>query len=220
MSRTAVVKDKKIVVPDPNEPWTIEKCLEHNKKVYVKNQLPGIFCASVADPITGKSRELKIPRTWIPICLNDSLSVNCIENSTDLKMAILTGAIEIIDPYAAEKVLREPDAQEEKDRLYKSSHLSIKRLSALVNKPATEEAQNTPKEQYVPTVEDSINQRVVSLVVCVGEKTMTIKDALSELRCLGNLNETDYVYIVDNCEDNKFKQYAQKELAILRGLIK
>lgn len=225
---------------------SLDELLASGKPIYVKNATKnpgGVIHLSITDPYSGKRQALNIPKTWIPICLNDRLSKSMIEGSWDLRTCISNGALKLIDPDEARKLLSEEDAQAELQRISKSVHTekqlvnnasngTQKGIASNLNDLNSQNKQNIresskddvvaesygPKDDFEGNPEYSVHQKVVDTVLGVENVTVSIRDAVSILRTIEDeLTENDYSYVVTHVAESQFKNFAKKKLAELRG---
>ena len=77
----------------------LDELLSAGKKVYVKNTSHpmGHIVLTFVTP-NGRAVPRPIPRTWIPICLTDTLAPNIIRDSNDLRQFIAKGVLALVDP--------------------------------------------------------------------------------------------------------------------------
>jgi hypothetical protein len=222
----------------------LDDLLASGKPIYVKNSTKnpgGIIHLSITDPYSGKKQALLIPKTWIPICLNDRLSKSMIEGSWDLRTCISNGALKLVDPEEAKKLLNEEDAQAELQRINKSVHTE-KQLSNSVStnkgiasnlnalndqhKQSVRESSKDdvtaeaygPKDDFEENPEYNVHQKVVDTALGVENATIQIRDAVSILRTIEDeLTANDYSYVITHVAESQFKNFAKKKLAELRG---
>lgn len=202
---------------------TLDNCLSTGKPVYVKNTTRnpgGQINLTITDPLNGKSHPLRIYKTWIPFCLNDLLSTKMIEGSHDLRQAIYKGALTLIDADEAEKILSQPDAIEERNRLNHISRTSRRLMPKIIKTPdLPSDGMNMPlSEENVPKQENLIHGKVLDIVNSVLERTITTRDAVSEVHsCEDELKIGDYQYMVAELDDGQLKDYAQRKFSQLRN---
>lgn len=227
---------------------SLDELLASGQPIFVKNATSkpsGTIHLSIVDPSSGKRYPLNIPKTWIPICLNDRLSKSMIEGSFDLRQCIANGALKLVDSEEALKMMQEPDAKAELERVSRSVHTEkqlventsnskniASNLNALneqnkakqrntdsnQNNDNSQTASRGPRDTFDENPEDSVNQQIVSIVLELENDTTTIHDAVSRLRSIEDeLNEADYAYIINHVGDSQFKSYAKKKLSAIRG---
>lgn len=93
---------------------SLETLIDERKQVYVRNLLKGGIISLVCyDPFGKKPTRIIIPRTKHPFNISDLATPQAIQASSDLRMAISRGALELLDPVAAEKELEKPGVLQE-----------------------------------------------------------------------------------------------------------
>lgn len=178
----------------------LDTLIEEKKKIYVVNTSKPmhIMILDFINPSTGRSRSVRIPKTWIPICLSDQVPVSYIRESVDFRTYLMKGLLTLVDPSEAEKVLSTPEAKEEHDRIYKSKYsLSMKDLFK-DGKPS-QELMNMLDEVKIETVKESdINPKVRDLVLRYENKELDDSSIYHEIRTLsvsGELTEEDLSFL-------------------------
>jgi hypothetical protein len=182
---------------------TIESLLQAGQNVYVKNNTrpKGHIVIQMMLP-NGSTHPIVIPRTHLPICLNDFVSSDVIAQSHDLRQYLSKQVIVLIEPKVAEEALSDPEAQEELERLRASefsasSAFTSERVSSMeetIDQANTAQnaafaASEVPSDQITPRVLDIVN-RLIS-------KDLPIKGALGELKAMEEeLNAADCAYII------------------------
>ena len=127
----------------------LDALLNDGKKVFVKNtsRPMGHIVLTFVTP-NGRSIPRPIPRTFIPICLTDTLSPDVIKQSSDLRLFLNKGVIQLIDPDEATKELQTEEAQEELRRLnlsdFSASAKATERVSKMENQQTYVPAVNNP----------------------------------------------------------------------------
>ena len=186
-------------------PLNLDELLNDGKKIYVKNTsrpMGNIVLTFVT--AHGKAVPRNIPRTWIPICLTDTLSPDIIAQSNDLRQFINKGVIALVDPQEAQVELDKADAIEETKRL---------NISDFSNKAEVTERTLTMENQYTPEANplnpmspegllDPVNNRVKSTLLRVESKDITEREAVAEFRIMqAELSSHDLTYIISQVED-------------------
>ncbi len=202
---------------------TLDDCLSAGKPVYVKNTTRnpgGQINLTITNPHNSKSHPLRIYKTWIPFCLNDLLSTQMIEASHDLRQAIHKGALTLIDADEAEKILSQPDAVEERNRLNNISRTSRRLMPKIIKTPDLPSGEmNMPSsEEKVIKQEDLTHAKVLDIVNSVSQSTISIRDAVSEIRsCEDELKIGDYQYMIAELDESQLKDYAKRKFSQLRN---
>jgi hypothetical protein len=203
---------------------TIESLVRDGKNVYVKNNTrpKGHIVIQMVLP-NGSTHPIVIPRTHLPICLNDFVSSDVIMQSHDLRQYLSKQVIVLVEPEVAEAALSDPEAKEELERLRASefsasSAFVSERVSTMeetIDQANTAQnaafaASEVPSDQITPRVLDIVN-RLIS-------KDLPIKGALGELKAMEEeLNPADCAYIITNGPDGQIKQYVQSVLANIKS---
>ena len=144
----------------------LDDLLDNGKKVFVRNTtrpMGHIVLTFITN--NGKSIPRNIPRTWIPICLTDSLAPDVIRQSNDLRLFLQKGVIALIDPDEALKELEKADSQEELKRLnisdFSATATATERVLQMDKDQSTPSpAINNPMAPIEGVVADPVNNRV------------------------------------------------------------
>jgi hypothetical protein len=191
----------------------LDDLLNEGKKIYVKNtSRPMGHIVLTFVTAHGKSVPRNIPRTWIPICLTDTLSPDIIAQSNELRQFLNKGILALVDPKAAQKELKTADAAEESKRL---------NLSDFSQKAEVTERTLTMENQYTAEVNplnpqgpegmaDPVNNRVKSTLLRVESKDITEREAVAEFRIMqAELGPHDLTYIISQAEgEGPLKRFA------------
>ena len=191
----------------------LDSLLNDGKKIYVKNtSRPMGHIVLTFVTAHGKAVPRNIPRTWIPICLTDTLSPDIIAQSNELRQFLNKGILGLVDPTDAQKELHGTDAQEESKRL---------NLSDFSNKAEATERTLTLTNQFTATanplnpqgpegMSDPVNNRVKSTLLRVEAKDITEREAVAEFRIMqGELSSHDLTYIISQAEgEGPLKRFA------------
>jgi hypothetical protein len=140
-------------------PFDLETALETQKRIYVLNNTDprGQLICTVNDPISGKPKDLLIPRTWIPLCLTDMLPRESL-NSIELKKFFNQRTLKLMQEKEAQEVLSSPKGQKEFLRLMQSEFSvggSGARKSAQLK--VMDEAKQTALENPDAAVRDTVH---------------------------------------------------------------
>lgn len=203
---------------------TLEWLKEHNKPLYVRNITRP--CGQIGVNFVqanGRAKTVKIPRTHLPVCLSNQLSWETILLSDDLRICIVKGVIDIVNPEEAERELASEPAIAETERL-QLSEFSAKQQFLSKRVREMENAENQKVDPNAAGLEplgietNVIQPRILSLVEKLLNQDISIKAALSELKTMEReLRETDCSYIIANGPEGQIRNYAQKLLAQIRG---
>jgi len=122
-------------------PLTVRGVLEAGRDLYVSNRLNpkgAIFLTLHGD---GQPVQCLIPPTSHPYNLSERYTESTLLNSNELRAALSTGKLELVDPDAAEAKLTEPGVREEiraADQLLKPSSDDVKRYRSRLDEPEEE----------------------------------------------------------------------------------
>lgn len=202
----------------------LDSLLNDGKKIYVKNtSRPMGHIVLTFVTAHGKAVPRNIPRTWIPICLTDTLSPDIIAQSNELRQFLNKGILGLVEPSEAQNELQGTDAQEESRRL---------NLSDFSNKAEATERTLTLTNQFTATanplnpqgpegMSDPVNNRVKSTLLRVEAKDITEREAVAEFRIMqGELSSHDLTYIISSLEaDGPLKRFAFQVLSEHQALV-
>lgn len=206
----------------PNQ-LTLEWLKENNKPLYVRNitRPRGQIGVNFVQP-NGRARTVKIPRTYLPVCLTNQLGWDTILGSDDLRMCIVKGVLDIVVPEVAEKELASEPAIAETER----QQLSAFSAKQTFTSKRVQEMEKTLEQRVDPDapgleplgIDTAVIQpRVLALVERLRNQDIPIKAALTELKTMEEeLRETDCSYVITNT-DGQIRNYMQKLLAQIRG---
>jgi hypothetical protein len=203
---------------------SIEKLIKDGSRVYVKNNTrpKGHIVIQMMLP-NGSTHPIVIPRTHLPICLNDFVSSDVILQSHDLRQYLSKNVITLVDPKEAERLLADPEAKEELERLRASefsasSAFVSERVSAMENVITQANAAQNAAFAATEVPSDQITPRVLDIVNRLLSKDLSIKGALGELKAMEEeLTAADCAYIITNGPDGQIKQYVQSVLANIKS---
>lgn len=204
----------------------LDELLSAGKKVYVKNtsRPMGHIVLTFVTP-NGKAVPRPIPRTWIPICLTDTLAPNIIRESNDLRQFIAKGVLALVDPTDAQKSLNTDEGKEEQTRLniseFSNKAEATERTTALENQYTSEANVNNPMGPPEGQQVDPVNNRVKATLLRVESSDLTEREAVSEFRIMeGELTSHDLTYIISQVEDEgPLKRFAFQILAAQNAVV-
>ena len=183
----------------------LDGLLNDGKKIYVKNtSRPMGHIVLTFVTAHGKAVPRNIPRTWIPICLTDTLSPDIIAQSNELRQFLNKGILALVDPQVAQEELKTADAAEESTRLNLSD---FSQRAEVTERTLTLENQFTAEANPLNPMEpaqlaDPVNNRVKSTLLRVESKDITEREAVAEFRIMqGELSSHDLTYIISQVED-------------------
>ncbi|KKN51239.1 hypothetical protein LCGC14_0624690 [marine sediment metagenome] len=183
----------------------LDALLNEGKKIYVKNtSRPMGHIVLTFVTAHGKAVPRNIPRTWIPICLTDTLSPDIIAQSNELRQFLNKGILALVEPTVAQNELKTADASEESRRLNLSDFsdkAEVTERTLVLDNQFTAEA--NPLNPMEPAqLADPVNNRVKSTLLRVESKDITEREAVAEFRIMqGELTSHDLTYIISQVED-------------------
>jgi len=200
----------------------LEKLIRENKPIYVVNSsaLPsGDKGMVIINFFDGTRREFfKMPPTFIPMAVTDSISPNKILDSKDFRQSLLKGMLTLIEPTSAEAYLATREAQDEYESLV-LSELSAKSQKLDINRSVTSRkaVHHSSHEGGGPiqdvTAVDTVSNKVRGIVESLLAGTLTSKEALIQLRRHQSaLHSVDFSYVVANTADQELKKWAKNGL--------
>jgi len=198
----------------------LDTLLNEGKKIFVKNtsRPMGHIVLTFVTP-NGKSIPRPIPRTFIPICLTDTLSPDVIRQSSDLRLFLNKGVIKLVDPEEATRLLQTEEAQEEMNRLnlsdFSAASVATERVLQLENQQTYTSAINNPNSPVEGGVLDPVNNRVKATLLQVEAKDMTEREAVGEFRIMRDeLTNHDLTYIISQSQDEgPLRRFAYQQLS-------
>jgi hypothetical protein len=205
----------------------LDDLLNDGKKIFVKNTsrpMGHIILTFVT--ANGKAVPRNIPRTWIPICLTDTLSPDIIRQSNELRQFISKGILALVDPVKALEEMQEPDAIEEEKRLHLSDFsnkaVATERVIALDNQYTAEQNPLNPQGPPEGMTVDPVNNRVKSTLLRVEAKDITEREAVSEFRIMEDeMTSHDLTYVISQMEkdgkEGPLRKWAFRVLAASQG---
>lgn len=191
----------------------LDGLLNDGKKIYVKNtSRPMGHIVLTFVTAHGKAVPRNIPRTWIPICLTDTLSPDIIAQSNELRQFLNKGILALVDPSEAQKELETVDAADESKRLNLSdfsNRAEVTERTLTLENQYTAEA-NPLNPQGPEGMSDPVNNRVKSTLLRVEAKDITEREAVAEFRIMqGELSSHDLTYIISQAEgEGPLKRFA------------
>ncbi len=198
----------------------LDDLLNEGKKVFVKNtsRPMGHIVLTFVTP-NGRSIPRPIPRTFIPICLTDTLSPDVIRQSSDLRLFLNKGVIQLIHPDEATKVLQSEESQEELRRLnlsdFSASAVATERVSRMTDQQTYIPSVNNPNAPVEGVTLDPVNNRVKATLLQVEAKDMTEREAVAEFRIMQEeLTNHDMTYIISqSVDEGPLRRFAYQQLS-------
>jgi len=184
--------------------FTLEDALEEGRVFVVNKSKPkGNVLITFVHPSSGQSFSSKIPKTWIPIAISDSVPTQVIKESVDFRSYLRSQMLVLIPKNRAESILSSSDAKEELARLYTSKY-SDKRKEPKDTENSVEVTQRKDIQNYIK--EENL------IVKDILERNIDNKASvtLNELKSVQEeLSRSDYVYVIKNTE-GKIRAWAEK----------
>jgi hypothetical protein len=183
-------------------PLDLDLLLSEKKKIYVKNtSRPMGHIVLTFVTAHGKSVARNIPRTWIPICLTDTLSPEIIGQSNELRQFLNKGILSLLKPEDALKELGKDDAIEEFDRLnvseFSNKAEATDKIIGMQNQYTPESDPLNPRLGVEGGQADPVNNRVKATLLLVEANDLTEREAVAELRIMKEeLSGHDLTYII------------------------
>lgn len=201
----------------------LDRLVRENKPVYVINTsvLPsgdkGVIVVNFFD---GTRREFfKMPPTFIPMAITDSIPSDALVRSKDFKQSLLKGMLTLVEPNSAEAFLATPEAQDEYESLVLSEHsaaaqhINVNKLVGQRSKVAHYSGGSGGPIQDISAV-DTVSNKVRGLVESLVAETLTGKEVLVQLRRHQSaLQSVDFSYVMANAADGELKKWAKAGLA-------
>lgn len=221
----------------PRSALSFDQLLSTQQPFYVRNECKGIVVLTVYQ--NGQPRPIRLPKTKLPVNLLAKASAESLRDSVHLRSAIENGHLTVLDPEAAEAELNKEGNRErlrDAERAMGSSNPDVKRLRdrategvetigdprnpANIN-PRSKVAFAGVEDDGDPTDEESIlniNSRVSVICELLTNGDKDAKEARDELRNLvEDLTIDDLTFVVEHTPAGIVREWAQEELARLRG---
>jgi hypothetical protein len=201
----------------------LEKLVEAGKPVYILNTSSlndGSKGTIVVNFYVGNRRVFfKMPPTFIPMCVTDSVPPNILLESMDFRQTLMKGMLTLVDPDQAEDYLATPEAQDEYEALVLSEHsvrakgLNVEQeVAKRVKIHSTNDSESAGPVQDVSAV-DTVSNKVRGIVESLLSDSLTVEQALTELRRHQSaLTPVDISYVLANTTDAKLTAWARKAI--------
>jgi len=186
--------------------FTLEQALQEGRIfVYNKSKPKGDILITFVQPSSGKNFVATIPKTWIPICVSDTVPLQVIEESVDFRSYLQNRMLQLVPRKEAETLLASTEAKEEWERIYTSKF--------------AEDAVPSTDDEEKPT------KPTVDVQKYIKEENLLVKDilernaengpsvVLNELRSIEEeLTPADFTYVLQNSE-GRVRAWAEKKLS-------
>jgi len=204
-------------------PSQLDSLVRAGKPVYVINTsaLPsGDKGMIVINFFDGNRRDFfKMPPTFIPLSISDSIPSSKLIESRDFKQSLLKGMLTLVDPDSAEDYLATEDAQEEYESLVLSEHsaqaqnINVGAEVAKRTRTAHVANEGGGPIQDVSAV-DTVSNKVRGLVESMVSGEVEAKDVITQLRRHQSaLEPVDFSYVISNSTDAALTRFAKKALS-------
>jgi len=199
-----------------------DQWVKEGKPIYVLNRTnpPAVVSLTLAHPRTGEKRYGAIPPTFVPIDLSALFPRTILRESYDIRQYLLKGILELIPQKRAERILAQPDAQEELERIASSKFSGRNVTEAMkslrdANKDIGRLQRDAELEAGMEEGEDEpINDKVRDICVRLEEGSLKANEALAQLKSIQHiLIEADYQYILSTVDSGKIKKWVKEKLA-------
>ena len=201
----------------------LDRLVRENKPVYIINTsaLPtGDKGMVIVNFFDGTRRDFfKMPPTFIPMAITDSIPVNQITQSKDFKQCLLKGMLTLVEPASAEAFLATPDAQDEYDALVLAEHsaaaqnININKSVSQRTRVAHHTGESSGPMQDISAV-DTVSNKVRGLIESLIADTLTAKEVLTQLRRHQSaLQSVDFSYVIANTTNPDLKKWAKSCLS-------
>lgn len=200
----------------------LDRLVRENKPIYVVNTsaLPsGDKGMVIVNFFDGTRREFfKMPPTFIPMAITDSIPPQKVLESKDFRQCLLKGMLTLIEPASAEAYLSTQEAQDEYESLVLSEH-SAKAQNIDINRTVTRRTQvhHSTHEGSGPIQDvsavDTVSNKVRGLIESLIAGSLSSKEVLTQLRRHQSaLHSVDFSYVIANTTDQDLKKWAKAGL--------
>jgi len=204
----------------------LDELIRQGKNIYVKNNanIAGKFLINFSDPHSNRVETVIIPRTYLPINLNQFVTPDMIRGSYDLRSWVSKGLLTLISEEDAEAELNDPENKEELKRLFVSEF--SKDASAYSNKLHEAIKVEPIKPETAITFGDSteegvtITPRILSFVEKLFTEELSVHNGLQELKIMEKQKELtvdDCNYMINELGEGQVKNAVQKIRAAFVG---
>ena len=198
----------------------LDRLIRENQAVYIINtsSLPsGDKGMVIVNFFDGNRREFfKMPPTFIPMAITDSVPSRQLGDSKDFRQCLLKGMLTLVEPQSAELFLASEEAQDEYEALVLAEH-SAAAQGININKPVSQRARvahysgegGAGPMQDISAI-DTVSNKVRGLVESLIANTLNPKEVLVQLRRHQSaLQSVDFSYILANTTNPDLKQWAK-----------
>lgn len=200
--------------------YTLEEAVNSGRVFVLNKSCPkGDILITFIQPGSGKSFVAKVPKTWIPITVSDTVPLQVIQDSVDFRSYLISKMLILVPKDEAEKILESQDAKDEVERIYSSKHVEEDSKSA----------QRRKKRQELLGDDADDKEDEVNIQDFIKEENLLVKDilernvdnkvsvTLNELKSIEDeLSKSDLVYVIKNTE-GKIRSWAERQLGNLEN---
>jgi hypothetical protein len=201
----------------------LDSLLEKKQPIYVRNNALRshlLIVVQLKDK-HGKSQELKLPPTALPVELTARFSADMIRESTDLRGLIAKQVVVLVDPKEAQTYLASAEGQEEQSALQASIYADTAPATAArdslarLKQQTSVDASDVLNTMKAGEAENGASHRVKGIVASLLSKDKSVKETLLNLkRVKGTLVEADYQYLLTSCRSEKaILEFAETAMA-------
>jgi len=202
--------------PTPAKRLRLEDIVKNGEPVYVRNRTKpkGPIILRIADPTSGKSYPLTIPRTFIPIDVTAQIPGDILVRSIDFKQIINGGSVVLISREEAETELDTHTATVEYKRLFTTQFSDLQNTSTKIYDTIQkiEEGKTAASlNKFNESEEATVSPAVQGICTRYNSKELSVEFTINEFRCIEeDITIQDCDYIVANCQDDVRKWALEK----------
>ena len=199
----------------------LDRLIRENQSVYIINtsNLPsGDKGTVIVNFFDGTRREyFKMPPTFIPMSITDSIPSRQLGDSKDFRQCLLKGMLTLVEPASAEAFLTTNEAQDEYEALVLAEHSAAAQgvnINRTVSTQRTRVAHYSGEGGSGPIQDfsaiDTVSNKVRGLMESLMANTLNAKEVLVQLRRHQSaLQPVDFSYILANTNSPDLKQWAK-----------
>lgn len=183
----------------------LEDVVKAGQPVYVRNRTSpkGAIILRIADPTSGKSYPLTIPKTFIPIEVSAQIPGDVLVRSIDFKQVLNGKSAILVDAEEAELELAMPRAIEEYKRLFTTvfSDLANDNPKIYETLQKVEEGKSAAAlNNFNESIETEVSPVVLGVCSRFNSKELTASQVVNEFLCVEeDIKIPDCDHIVANC---------------------
>lgn len=209
-------------------PSQLNELVKNGDSIYVINSSAmesGDKGTIVINFINGNRKDFfKMPPTFIPMAISDSIPHDQLMNSRDFKESLVKGMLTLVDPKQAEEYLSTEEAAEEYEALVLSEHSARARGGIETSLGARTKVSHNSTEANGPMQEvsavDTVSNKVRGIVESTISGEYTAKDALTLLRRHQTaLSSADLSYVIGHIDNQEVIDWASKAISESRPIV-